>query len=379
MAILTALSPVNMSYNGSSWWNDLPATSMSATALAFEYGFMSMSVNGNFTLTGGMPSGTITGMTLTDMGVTEATVTGLNVSVASYAAAFNPLATQQAQFDASQAVLFAGVDTANGSAGNDIILTYGGADVLYGNAGDDKLLGGAGNDLLYGGIGKDILDGGAGNDTLNGGAGFDVADYGSATAAVTANLGVAIAQNTGTSTGSDILTLIEGLQGGGLNDILTGNGAANYLAGGAGSDRLTGGAGNDILHGDAGADIIIGGAGRDGMMGGIGNDGVDTFKFLAASDSTVAAPDMINMFFAGVGGDKIDLSAIDAKTNAGTANDAFTYLGATNAFTAAGQVRMGADGLLYGNMDANLATSEFAINLNMSWNPAMVVAGNFIL
>lgn len=360
MAILTAISPVDMSYNGNSWWSNLPSTSMSATQIAFDFGFKTATVNGTFTMGVAGPSGTITGTSIAVMGVTEATVTGLNVSVASYSAAFNPAWTMQAQFDASQAVLFAGADTANGSAGNDIIMTYGGNDILNGNAGNDR------------------LNGGAGNDTINGGTGLDWADYSTSTTAVTVNLGLATAQNTGLGSGLDTLIAIEGLQGSNFNDILTGNALANGLSGGIGNDTLNGGGGNDILHGDAGNDIIIGGAGRDGMTGGLG---MDTFKFLTVADSTVAAKDMIVDFTAGVtiNSDKIDLSAIDAKTATAGVNDAFTFAGVANAFTAAGQVRMGTDGILYGNTDANLATAEFAINLNMSWNPGMVVAGNFIL
>ena len=61
------------------------------------------------------------------------------------------------------------------------------------------------------------------------------------------------------------------------------------------------------------------------------------------------------------GADKIDLSAIDAISGAGLANDAFTFITGA-AFTAAGQV-MFAAGILYGNTDANIATSEFEIAL----------------
>jgi VCBS repeat-containing protein len=57
-----------------------------------------------------------------------------------------------------------GVDTLNGTAGNDR---------LDGGNGKDTLNGGAGNDSLIGGNGDDVLRGGTGNDTLNGGNGAD--------------------------------------------------------------------------------------------------------------------------------------------------------------------------------------------------------------
>ncbi|WP_183941603.1 type I secretion C-terminal target domain-containing protein, partial [Sphingorhabdus rigui] len=65
-----------------------------------------------------------------------------------------------------------------------------------------------------------------------------------------------------------------------------------------GNDILSGSAGNDILRGNDGADILTGGA------------GVDTFgfSFSALDDAT----DFITDFSAGVGGDKLDLSAIHA-------------------------------------------------------------------
>jgi serralysin len=61
------------------------------------------------------------------------------------------------------------------------------------------------------------------------------------------------------------------------------------------------------------------------------------------------------------GQDKIDLSTLDANT-ATTANDAFTeIIAATAAFTKAGQLKF-ANGVLYGNVDAD-ADAEFAIQL----------------
>jgi serralysin len=76
-----------------------------------------------------------------------------------------------------------GNDSANGMAGNDILLGGDGADQLLGLQGDDllrgdggadRLTGGGGNDVLQGGSGADRLTGNVGNDRLVGGAGVDV-------------------------------------------------------------------------------------------------------------------------------------------------------------------------------------------------------------
>jgi hypothetical protein len=85
-----------------------------------------------------------------------------------------------------------------------------------------------------------------------------------------------------------------------------------YLQGDSGNNRLIGGAGNDVIDGHSGNDLIIGGGGSDALFGGAGND---TFKYLAANDSTVAAPDTIFDFQTGV--DKIDLTGVHA-AGAGT-------------------------------------------------------------
>jgi Ca2+-binding RTX toxin-like protein len=276
-------------------------------------------------------------------------------------------------------------DTLHGGGLTDIIEGGNGADRLFGMGGNDTLVGGAGNDILNGGTGLDsvsynaataavtinlaltgaqaagnlgsdtltgienltgskfndiltgnatanVLTGGLGNDRLNGGAGNDTASYATAAAAVTVNLGLSAAQNTGGG-GRDTLLGIENLIGSKFNDTLTGNGGANTLTGGAGNDRLAGGAGtdtaaygnattainvtlatmaaqntggagidtllgienltggkfNDTLTGNAGNNVLNGGAGDDTLSGGAGNDtllggpGVDTASYATAS------------------------------------------------------------------------------------------------
>nr|WP_252733886.1 M10 family metallopeptidase [Paracoccus marinaquae] len=76
-------------------------------------------------------------------------------------------------------------------------------------------------------------------------------------------------------------TVIEDVDAGRGNDVVTGNWVANRLTGGAGNDtlfgrlgndRLLGGAGNDRLIGDPGNDLLIGGPGNDRLNGGAGAD-----------------------------------------------------------------------------------------------------------
>ncbi len=129
----------------------------------------------------------------------------------------------------------------------------GGDDKINGSAFDDDLLGGAGNDNIIGGGGQDVIEGGAGNDIIDGGVGIsDVASYASATAAVTVNLQLAVAQNTG-GAGIDTLIGIERLVGSKFNDMLTGGPFA----------RLDGGEGNDVIVCAGISDTLIGGLGND--------------------------------------------------------------------------------------------------------------------
>jgi Ca2+-binding RTX toxin-like protein len=198
--------------------------------------------------------------------------------------------------------------------GNDRLSSGNGNDDLYGADGDDQLNGESGSDHLYGGIGNDYLAGGEGVDHLEGG--FD-------------------------------------------NDRLDGGNGDDYLNGGAGLDVLTGGIGGDDLYGEDGDDILIGHAGSDDLYGGLGND---TFKYASLNDSglSVATRDHIFDF---TNGDKIDLSAIDAKVGNWT-NDAFTFIGnASNlSFANANGAVWFENGVLYGSNDRDIA-AEFQIEL----------------
>ncbi len=220
-----------------------------------------------------------------------------------------------------------------------------------GNA-TDILIGNTAANILSGRNGSDTLNGGAGADTLSGGAGIDTASYKSAKAGVTANLANA-AGNTGDARG-DVYLSIERLTGSDHADKLYGNAGVNLLAGGSGDDLLNGASGNDVLYGGFGADGLTGGA------------GADTFIFKGLADTTPGVGGRDSIFdFSGLGGDRIDLSAIDADAVT-SGNQAFSYVGSA-AFTGkAGELRFvkqASDTYIYGDTNGDREV-DIAIHLD---------------
>jgi Ca2+-binding RTX toxin-like protein len=128
-------------------------------------------------------------------------------------------------------------------------------DFLYGGAGNDFIRGYGGNDTLSGDDGNDTLVGGAGADIINGGAGVDTADYSSSAAAVQINLATGVA--TGGDAQGDVITNVENLIGSKFGDVLTGNALINRIDGGDGNDIITGGSNNDVLLGGNGDDLFL--------------------------------------------------------------------------------------------------------------------------
>jgi Ca2+-binding RTX toxin-like protein len=140
--------------------------------------------------------------------------------------------------------------------------------------------------------------------------------------------------------GHDKLRNLENVTGGDHGDLLIGNRASNRLDGGLGDDKLIGGLGSDYLK------------------GGLGND---LFKFNKLSEIGLQKHDVIEDFSVG---DKIDLSAIDAKRG-GAKNDSFHWLAdktELNSTNANGAVWFDA-GVLYGSTDKDTAP-EFEIELS---------------
>lgn len=181
-----------------------------------------------------------------------------------------------------------------GNSGNNTLSGLGGADSLYGGLGSDTLLGGSGYDTLDGGPGGDLMIGGLGNDVYRVNSIWDriIENPLEGTDRVESTISYVLSENL------EHLTLLGKAPISG-----TGNDGNNILIGNDGPNRLDGGAGNDTLIGGAGRDILIGGSGLDHFV----------FKSLTDSGPTFATRDVINGF---IHGDKIDLSAIDANTNA---------------------------------------------------------------
>lgn len=177
-----------------------------------------------------------------------------------------------AYFDATSAVvvntdLGTGQGRATGGAGTDTLIgienVFGSAfdDTIRGDADDNVLVGFYGNDLLVGGDGTDLLMGGAGDDTINGGAGIDFVWFGDATSAITLDLRLTGAQNTGH--GLDRIVGVEGVSGSIYDDSITGSNLVNGLRGDSGNDTIVGLGGDDLISGGLGDDSVNGGTGID--------------------------------------------------------------------------------------------------------------------
>ena len=175
-----------------------------------------------------------------------------------------------------------GVENADGSNFNDILVTGAVGGMLRGLQGNDLLRGNSGRDTLEGGIGADSMNGGLGADTYYVDDSGDEVNETSNTA--TGTSGFRLALDLGStidkviaSINYTLTTFIENLQlasgagslagtGNDLNNVLTGNDSNNMLAGLGGNDLLDGGAGSDTLDGGTGIDTLIGGASNDTFM-----------------------------------------------------------------------------------------------------------------
>jgi Ca2+-binding RTX toxin-like protein len=209
--------------------------------------------------------------------------------------------------------------------GDDTLVGGSAADAIHGLRGNDSILGGGGNDSLWGGGGNDTIDGGAGVNMLVGdrhdAAGNDtfivhnsgdviVELPGAGKDTVLASVSYKLAANVEDLTLTGPAAIDE--TGNALHNVMTGNGAANTLLGNGGDDTLTGGAGHDVLNGGAGKDLLYGG----------GDDDRFVFGALADSGPSSTQRDAIVDF---EHGDRIDLSALDAKSGV-SGNQAFSFV-----------------------------------------------------
>ncbi|MDB5523996.1 MAG: Hemolysin type calcium-binding protein [Rhizobium sp.] len=165
------------------------------------------------------------------------------------------------------------------------------------------------------------------------------------------------------------------INGFGGHDKLYGDSGNDVMKGGRGNDLLEGGSGNDTLRGESGNDTLLGGSGRDKLEGGTG---ADTFVFRSIKDSTAtsAGRDLIYDFSRSQG-DKISLSAIDAKS-ATSGNDKFTFVGDDAFHKKAGELRYetkNGDTLISGDVNGD-SKADFAIVLNAAYT---LSASDFLL
>lgn len=142
--------------------------------------------------------------------------------------------------------------------------------------------------------------------------------------------------------------------GQGGNDLLIGGDHRDALGGGSGDDTIIGGAGRDTLTGAAGADRLAGGTGDD------------VFRFASDSgsvgDRIVASAGAVAFAGAGIaGGDRIDISAIDADTTI-DGDQAFSF-GSTPGAGRLWAVDVGNATHIRGDIDDD-ATAEFDLTIH---------------
>jgi Ca2+-binding RTX toxin-like protein len=260
----------------------------------------------------------------------------------------------------------AGNDVLYGGYGKDILLGGDGNDVLYGEQSNDSLLGGAGNDYIEGGLGLDTMNGGEGNDTylIDNPKDVVIDGNGSDTILIPVYMNFALPNN------------IEGVRLTGNENIsATGNSLNNTLTGNEGENSLNGAIGNDTINAGSGDDTLTGGSGKDIMSGGVG---ADVFSYQSVTESDIINANAFDMIkdFNLTEGDKINLSAIDAKSG-GNANDSFSFYSA--APKTAGASSNGAvwfsNGFLYASNDTDIQ-AEFKVALTGASN---ITASSIIL
>lgn len=186
--------------------------------------------------------------------------------------------------------------------------------------GNTWLTGNALANVIYASQDNNVIDGAGGSDTVN---------YEGMASAVTVNLGVGNAQQTGGS-GSDTLTGIENLVGTRYDDVLTGNEQSNRLDGGLGADTLSGGLGNDVYLVDNLGDKVIelADGGVDTVLVSVGQytlgQNVENAQMLASGASSLTGNAQDNW---------IDASAGDNLINGVGGTDTVSYLNATAGIT----------------------------------------------
>ncbi|MDZ7904367.1 MAG: Hint domain-containing protein [Cypionkella sp.] len=199
---------------------------------------------------------------------------------------------------------YAGNDTIDGDAGDDLIYAGAGNDNLDGGAGNDTVYGGAGNDiwqagdtgddLHYGGAGDDVVSGDAGNDTIYGDDGNDAIEGHNGADTVYGGAG------NDYIAGFDVTAITTPANRTLTPPVGSDDGSNDYLEGGSGNDTLLGGQGRDTLIGGAGNDYMIGGTGPDLFVA----QGADTITDFDATTGVTPTATGVN-----TDNDFVDLSA----------------------------------------------------------------------
>jgi serralysin len=188
------------------------------------------------------------------------------------------------------------------------------ADSIFGGTGQDTMAFETFRSEYYGGGGNDTFFSVGWQNTINGGAGIDTVSYEPRVddntqggRAVTIDLATQIVETGGAR--REFLSSIENAIGSARDDVITGSSGANKLTGSGGLDALEGGG------------------------------GADHFVYVKTSDAPVfsdLAEQIID--FSRTQGDKIDLSAIDARTGV-DGNQAFNFVGRAEFSNVKGQLR----------------------------------------
>ncbi len=134
--------------------------------------------------------------------------------------------------------------------------------------------------------------------------------------------------------------------GDGEDDVF-GRGGGDEIYGQTGDDVLDGGRGRDVLLGGSGDDILVGGLGKDILRGGAG---ADFFVFNSVDESRVGARRDV-VVFDRLGGDKIDLSGMDANEGENGVQD-FAWIGGSAFSGTEGELRF-TNGVLKGDTDGD--------------------------
>ena len=178
-----------------------------------------------------------------------------------------------------------------------------------------------------------------------GGAGVDTASYATAYEAVDARLlGAGYA---GDALG-DSYAGVENLVGSGFGDVPVRQRGRQYLPAGRGATTSTARTGNDVLRGGRQADVLVGGLGADVFD-------FDTVANPRRATATSSGPGRLRPRLRGCrlsGGDRIDLSGIDANTTKG-GNQAFLFGGP--GIGRVSVVNSGANSLIRCNVDKDAA------------------------